>query len=65
MEGLLTRRLDEAKRDLDDALDAVRALFERVEPPQETPQILHYFGTTDPGDAGALAETEPQRSALY
>lgn len=65
VEGLLARRLDEAKRDLDDALDAVRALFEKVEPPQDTPQVLRYFGTTEPGDAAALAATELQRSALY
>ena len=63
--GLLTRRLDEARRDLDDALDAVRALFEKVEPPGEIQDVLRYFGTTEPGDAEALAATEPQRAALY
>ena len=65
VQGLLAERLDEAKRDLDDALDTVRALFEKVEPPGETRDVLHYFGTTEPGNAEALANTEPQRAALY
>ncbi|OUS31938.1 restriction endonuclease subunit R [Gammaproteobacteria bacterium 45_16_T64] len=62
--GLLRDRLVQAKEDLDNALEAVKALCETVRLPRDTQDYLNYFcGNTDQKDA--LAEREALRVALY
>lgn len=65
IEGLLKNRLIEGKKDLDEALDAVRAACEGVEQPKKVQDYIHYFvkGTHDEEDA--LRGKEPLRVALY
>jgi type I restriction enzyme R subunit len=62
--GLLTDRLEQAKTDLDDALEAVKALCEPVKRPKDTKDYLAYFcgDTSKPED---LLGREGQRVALY
>lgn len=61
---LLQDRLAIGKEKLDNALEALFALCEKVEPPQEELQFIHYFcGNTEiPED---LLEREPQRATFY
>ncbi len=67
--GLLSDRLEKGREQLEEAREAVKALFEAVEPPKGQREYLHYFcGTGD--DVGArravpLQEHEPRRVALY
>lgn len=63
--GLLEKRLDHAKRDLDEALEQARTLLERVEPPRETKQVLHYFCSPEGADAGAIQQNKSRRDLLY
>jgi type I restriction enzyme R subunit len=62
--GLLTDRLTQAKTDLDDALETVKALCEPVKHPRDTKDYLEYFcgDTSRPED---LSDREGQRVALY
>jgi type I restriction enzyme R subunit len=62
--GLLTDRLTQAKSDLDDALEAVKALCEPVKRPRDTKDYLAYFcgDTSKPED---LLDREGLRVALY
>jgi type I restriction enzyme R subunit len=62
--GLLTDRVAEARKDLDEALDKVRALVEPVAPPKDTTAYLAYF-CGDVDDPEALQITEPRRTELY
>jgi type I restriction enzyme R subunit len=63
-EVLLQDRLKKGKERLDNAIEALALLCERVEPPKGELEHIHYFcGNTEiPSD---LKEREPQRSALY
>jgi type I restriction enzyme R subunit len=63
--GLLKDRIEQARADLDQALEKVRALCEPVEPPKNTPQYIHYFCAEDTSDRDALSENAPKRAALY
>jgi len=63
--GLIKDRIERASGRLDDALEAVRALCEPVEPPRDQPAFFRYFAARDSGDASQLKATEPQRLALY
>jgi len=63
--GLLTDRLKMARERLDDALEAVRALCERVDAPRDTHAYLRFFCAEDTADKEALKENEPKRLALY
>lgn len=65
VEGLLKDRLDEAKRDLEDAREAVKALCEPVDPPKDTDAYLRYFCAKDSGNQAQLNENEPKRIKLY
>lgn len=65
IEGLLKDRIEEARIDLDDALELVRALCEPVAPPKETEQYLHYFATSEPGDMTQIKANEGKRVDLY
>lgn len=65
IEGLLKDRIEEARTDLDDALELVRNLCEPVAPPKETEQYLHYFATSEPGDMAQIKANEGKRVDLY
>ncbi len=65
VEGLLEDRLGKAKEHLEEALDAVRALCEPVEPPRDDQAFYRYFSSSDHGNAAELKANEPQRLALY
>jgi type I restriction enzyme R subunit len=62
--GLLTDRLEQAKAELDDVLEAVKALCELVKRPRDTKDYLEYFcgDTSKPED---LLDREGVRVALY
>ena len=61
---LLQDRLTKGRERLDDALEVLEYLCERVEPPKSDLNYIHYFcGNTEiPSD---LEEREPQRAMLY
>lgn len=65
IEGLLKNRTEQERKDLDDALERIRALCEPVEPPKGTLQYLHYFVSTTPGDADQIKTNEAKRVELY
>ncbi len=65
IEGLLADRIETARQDLDEALEAIRALCELVEPPKNTLQYQQYFCCVDPGNAAQLKANEPKRVELY
>jgi type I restriction enzyme R subunit len=56
--------LEEGKKKLDEAREALRYLCEPVAPPREVEQFLHYF-CGDAANPNALNETEPLRIAFY
>lgn len=63
--GLLSDRLEKARDKLDEALEAVRALCEPVEPPRDTFAYQRFFCAKDTADKEALKENEPKRLTLY
>jgi type I restriction enzyme R subunit len=63
--GLLQDRLAKGRDDLEEALEAVRALCEPVEAPRDQQAYLRYFSSRDHGDAAQLKANEPRRLALY
>ena len=65
IDGLLTDRLEQARADLDEALERIRALCEPVEPPKDTLQYQRYFCAADQGNAEQLKANEPKRVELY
>lgn len=65
VEGLLKDRLEEARDDLEEAREIIKALCEPVEPPKETADYLRYFCGSDSSYAGQLKENEPKRLKLY
>lgn len=65
VEGLLTNRLEGARRDLEDALEVIRALCEPVALPKDTLQYQQYFCAAEQGNADQLRENEPKRVELY
>lgn len=56
--------LEEGKKKLDEAREALRYLCEPVALPREVEQFLHYF-CGDAANANALAETEALRVSFY
>ena len=63
-EVLMKNRLEEGRKRLDIALEAMAMICEPVEPPKGDLQHIHYFcGNTEV--AGDLKDREPQRVALY
>jgi type I restriction enzyme, R subunit len=56
--------LEEGKKRLDEAREALRYLCEPVAQPREMEQYLHYF-CGDANNANALTETEPLRISFY
>ncbi|MFA7521280.1 MAG: restriction endonuclease subunit R, partial [Shewanella sp.] len=65
--GLLKDRLVQAREDLDNALETVRAICEPVETPRHTQDFLHYFcGKSGVSyDADTRSEQETLRLTLY
>ena len=65
VEGLLKDRLKKGKERLDEALEAIIALCEPVEPPRDTLSHILYFCGNDSKNVEGLKDTEPRRVALY
>lgn len=65
IDGLLKNRLQKGKERLDEALEAIKALVEPVEPPKGTIEHIHYFCGTNTENPEELKDTEPRRVALY
>jgi type I restriction enzyme R subunit len=63
--GLLEDRIEKARERLEDALEAVQALCEPVEPPRDDQAFYRYFSASEHGNAAQLKANEPQRLALY
>jgi type I restriction enzyme, R subunit len=63
--GLLSDRVEQAREDLDEALERIRALVEPVAPPKNTLQYQHYFCAVEQGNAQQLKANEPKRVELY
>ena len=62
--GLLKDRLQEGKKDLEEALETVRALCEPVAPPKDSASYIRYF-CGDIENPYALKENEVKRVKLY
>jgi type I restriction enzyme R subunit len=62
--GLLKDRLQEGKKDLEEALEIVRALCEPVAPPKDSASYIRYF-CGDIENPYALKENELKRVKLY
>lgn len=65
VEGLLKDRIAQAKQNLVDALESIRALVEPVAKPKDSAAYLKYFCAEEAGNAGQLKANEPKRLALY
>jgi len=65
VEGLLKDRLKKGKERLDEALEAIKALCEPVEPPQDSMAHIRYFCGKDTENPDDLKDTEPRRVSLY
>lgn len=63
--GLLQNRLEKAKEQLDEAIEAIKALCEPVEPPKSDISYIHYFCGDDTTNPDKLRDTEPMRVAFY
>ena len=63
--GLLKDRLQQAKLDLDTALEMVKALCEPVKAPRNTQDYIHYFCGESGHNQDQLTEKEALRLALY
>lgn len=65
IEGLLKNRLEKGKERLDEALEAVKALCEAVDPPKDTMAHIRYFCGKNTENPDELKDTEPRRVSLY
>lgn len=65
VEGLLSNRIDQGRENLDNALEAMRALLEPVAPPKESLQYQQYFCCKEPGNATEIKQNEQKRVQLY
>ena len=63
--GLLKDRLEQAKLDLDNALEMVRALCEPVKAPRNTEDYIYYFCGKSGLNQDELTEKEALRLTLY
>lgn len=63
--GLLKDRLAEAKQDLEDAREAIKALCEPVLQPKGLTDYFHYFCAEESGNGEQLKANEPKRLKLY
>ena len=66
VEGLLKNRLEQGRKRLEETREAVKALCEPVEPPQDTEAYLRYFCDGGAGDgAKQPGDSERKRLMLY
>jgi type I restriction enzyme R subunit len=65
IDGLLKDRIEQARDDLNEALEQIRALCEPVPPPKGTLEYQHCFVAVEPGDAEQIKANEPKRVELY
>ena len=65
VKGLLKDRLEQAKDDLDNSLEVVRALCEPVKAPRAIMDYQHYFCGVSGENSQELFEKEPIRLAFY
>ena len=65
VKGLLKDRLQQGQERLEEALEAIKALCEPVDPPRDTAAYLRFFCAAESGNAGQLKDNEPKRVALY
>lgn len=63
--GLLKNRLEQARLDLENALEMVRALCEPVKAPRNTEDYIHYFCGESGSNQDELSEKEALRLSLY
>lgn len=63
--GLLKDRLEQAKEDLDNALDTVKAICEPVKAPRDTQDYIHFFCGVSGDNKDTLGEKEALRLTLY
>jgi type I restriction enzyme R subunit len=63
--GLLKDRVEQARLDLDNALEMVRGLCEPVKAPRETQDFIHYFCGVSGFNSDELTEKETLRLTLY
>jgi len=63
--GLLKDRLQKGRERLEELREAVKALCEPVEPPQDTAAYLRYFCAAESGNAEQLKANEQKRVQLY
>lgn len=65
IEGLLKDRLQKGSEQLNEALEAIMALVEPIEPPKDSIAHIHYFCGQNTDNLDELKDTEPRRVALY
>ena len=65
VKGLLSDRIERARRDFDEAIEAIRELVEPVSKPRGTQEYIHYFCANNSGDLAELKANEEKRYALY
>lgn len=65
VDGLLKNRLEQAKLDLDSALEVVRSLCEPVRAPRDLPDYQHYFCGQSGENQTILGEKEALRLSFY
>lgn len=65
VEGLLKDRVEQGRKDLEEALDKVRSLTEPVRAPKGTLQYQHYFVASVAGDMDQIKANEGKRVELY
>lgn len=65
VEGLLKDRITQARDDLDERLEQVRALIEPVARPRNRAEYFAYFCGEEADDQEQLKAREPKRIALY
>ncbi|MFF2347546.1 type I restriction endonuclease subunit R [Pseudarthrobacter sp. NPDC058119] len=65
VKGIMKDRHVQGRKDLDDALERVRALCEAVLPPKQPQQYQHYFVATEVGNASQIKANEAKRVELY
>jgi type I restriction enzyme R subunit len=65
IDGLLKNRLQKGKERLDEAMEAIKALVEAVEPPKDTLAHIRYFCGKNTENPDYLKDSEPRRVALY
>ena len=63
--GLLKDRLEQARLDLENTLEMVRALCESVKAPRNTEDYIHYFCGESGANQDELTEKEALRLTLY